>query len=524
MEAVSLSTAALYCGIATAVSLTLIAIYQMSILATLKKSTFNVPFVGALALLWRRKDNTDWMLELAEKNGWGNTFSTATPDVFPVSLRCMQVISSPENVEYILKKNFKNYEKGRAFKERFQEILGHGIFNVDGSKWKMQRKTASHMFNQRTLRDTMFPIFKKHAIEAMNKVRKTQKGQIIDIQKVCFAFTLDSIGEIAFGINVDSQHKEEVEFAKAFDTGQLVAVQRFFDVGWRFERLFTRCLPFAAQALGLNEAKLQSAVQVMNKFADDIIKERRKDDISSRRDILSMFMKYRGEEGDVAGGGSDGKENSLSDKYLRDVIMNYMIAGRDTTANALTWVFYLISKAPDVEKKLVAEVRKAFSNSLDAEKHLDWDILMNKLPYCEAVVKETLRLYPSVPKDPKMAVEDDYLPDGTFVRAGSFVTYFAYGMGRNTKIWGEDASSFKPDRWMEDGKCSLRPSPFEYPVFQAGYRTCLGQTMAVIEAKTMLAVAISSLHLDTKPGHVGKVGLSVTCPMKDGLPMFVQVR
>jgi len=206
------------------------------------------------------------------------------------------------------------------------------------------------------------------------------------------------------------------------------------------------------------------------------------------------------------------------DSYLRDVIMNFMIAGRDTTANALTWTFHLLSQHPECLAKMREELAGLGLKSGDAP---TWENL-KAMKYTEAVIKETLRLYPSVPRDPKMAVRDDTLPDGTVVRAGQFVVYLPHSQGRLNSLWGKeagfpyDAEVFYPDRWMDE---SFRPNNFYYPVFQAGPRTCLGKDMALLEAKTltaMLALAFDFQPREGQPKHP-KVHNSVTCPLSGGL-------
>lgn len=184
----------------------------------------------------------------------------------------------------------------------------------------------------------------------------------------------------------------------------------------------------------------------------------RREGIKDRMDILSYFLERTDENG-----------QPFTDQYLQDIVMNFIIAGRDTTAVTLSWTFYCLSTHPEVRKRLLEEI----DSTLRGQKPT-YDDIDTQLPYLHAVVKEVLRLYPPVPKDPKMALEDDTLPDGTFVPAGTAVVYTPYVMGRLEEMY-ENPLQFNPDRWLdaENAKKTL----FEYPVFQAGPRTCLGMSM-----------------------------------------------
>lgn len=144
---------------------------------------------------------------------------------------------------------------------------------------------------------------------------------------------------------------------------------------------------------------------------------------------------------------------------------------------------------------------------------------LSRLPYLQAVLSESLRLYPSVPEDMKTASGDDTWPDGTFVPRGSTVVYDIYRMGRNQQIWGCDAEMFRPERWLDMQRF---PDNYEYPVFNAGPRECLGRRMAQMEMKICLATLIPriSFSLAIPPSEI-LTDLQLTIGMARGLPCFV---
>ena len=151
-------------------------------------------------------------------------------------------------------------------------------------------------------------------------------------------------------------------------------------------------------------------------------------------------------------------------------ILNYMIAGRDTTACMLTWAMYRLAKHPDVQKRLLDEV-DSFKGELGYAALSHFTLL-------EAFIHEVLRLHPSVPMDSKRAIKDDQFPDGTFIPAGVVVRYNPYVVNRLDAFW-KDGEEFLIDRWLKDEK----PTNFQYPTFNAGPRTCLGRFLALMEGK-----------------------------------------
>jgi len=137
-----------------------------------------------------------------------------------------------------------------------------------------------------------------------------------------------------------------------------------------------------------------------------------------------------------------------------------------------------------------------------------------------AVISEALRLYPSVPIDVKCAVNDDVWPDGTFVPAGTMVNYNIYSMGRDTGIWGSDAHVFRPERWLEEESSVI--GNYEYPVFNAGPRECLGRRLAMVEMKTCLAMILPqvSFKLAVSADRITPAA-QLTIGMGSGLPCFI---
>jgi len=211
-------------------------------------------------------------------------------------------------------------------------------------------------------------------------------------------------------------------------------------------------------------------------------------------------------------------------------------AGRDTTAQGLTWQFFSLMSNPRVMKNLVHEI----DTVLQGQSTFTYECMMQELPYLKAVFHETLRLYPPVPKNFKQAVDHDVLPGGTRVYPGDMVAISPWCLARNQDVWGVDAEQFVPERWLDTsnvgaplakenaspfGKFRVE-SPFKFPSFNAGPRLCLGQTFATLEALVTTCMLLQRYEFKFAPGsHRGaEYKGSVTLPMAFPLHAVLTVR
>ncbi|PNX83723.1 cytochrome p450 704c1-like protein, partial [Trifolium pratense] len=239
-------------------------------------------------------------------------------------------------------------------------------------------------------------------------------------------------------------------------------------------------------------------------------------------------------------------EDNASDKSLRDVVLNFVIAGRDTTATTLSWAIYMVMTHSNVAEKLYLELKTFEENQAKEEnvtlpqcddnddlelfnqRVVQFSKLLNKdslerLHYLHAVITETLRLYPAVPQDPKGVMEDDVLPDGTKIKAGGMVTYVPYSMGRMEYNWGPNAASFIPERWFKDGVLK-NESPFKFTAFQAGPRICLGKDSAYLQMRMVLAILCRFYKFNLVPGHPVKYRMMTILSMAHGLKLTIEKR
>ncbi|KAJ4759432.1 Cytochrome P450 704C1 [Rhynchospora pubera] len=390
----------------------------------------------------------------------------------------------PANVEYILKTNAANFGKGPHNYELLSDLLGDGIFAVDGDKWRQQRKIASFEFSTKVLRDYSSGVFRKTATKLANMVSElSSSNQMMDIQDLFMRSTMDSIFKVGFGVDLGtlSGLEESKAFAKAFDDASAQSLYRVFDVFWKIKRFFN---------IG-SEAKMKKDVKLLNDFINNVIDKKtekistQKGDFMNKEDILSRFLLEK-----------EKSPNTITNKYLRDVILNFVIAGRDTTAGTLSWFFYLLCKHPNIQEKIAREIREATKMEVENVKFDEFisscltEENMNNMQYLHASLSETLRLYPAVPQDAKYCFSDDTLPDGFDIKKGDTIDYQPFPMGRMKFLWGDDAEEFKPERWLDKNGLFVPQSPFKFTAFQAGPRICLGKEFAYRQMKIFAATLL----------------------------------
>ncbi|KAJ4705176.1 putative Cytochrome P450 [Melia azedarach] len=236
-------------------------------------------------------------------------------------------------------------------------------------------------------------------------------------------------------------------------------------------------------------------------LALEVIRQRRTMGIFSHKDLLSRFMRTLNDE-----------------TYLRDIVITFLLAGRDTVASALTSFVWLLVKHPHVCSSIQLEADTITGQNQDLKSFEQ----LRELHYLQAAVYESMRLYPPIQFDSKFCQEDDLLPDGTFVKKGTRVTYHPYAMGRIKEIWGEDCLEFKPERWLKNG-VFFPENPFKYPVFQAGFRVCLGKEMALLDIKSVALSVVRRFQINFVSAYqIPRFSPGLTATFSGGLPVLVR--
>ncbi|KGN48435.1 alkane hydroxylase MAH1 [Cucumis sativus] len=423
--------------------------------------------------------------------------------------------SDPSNIHHILSTNFERYPKGPDFKYIF-EILGDGIFNSDSDVWKSLRKTAhslvhDHKYVQFVEKITLKKV-KAGLVPVLDSV--CENGSVLDLQDLFQRFSFDSTCMFVTGFDLQSLSLEfpEVPFSKAMDEAEEVIFLRHFIPKkiWKFQN------------------KLQIGPPTRLKQAWETIDETIGKLIASKRESLRNQMK---EEGDEQREGVDlitsyiTNDTNKDDKFLRDTVLNFMIAGRDTLSSALSWFFFCLSNNPTVVEKIREELKTA----IPADESRDqWRIFsideLKKLVYFHGAWCEALRLYPPVPFQHKVAMQHDTLPSGHHIKPKTKIVFSLYALGRMSEVWGKDCLEFKPERWISE-KGSIKHVPsYKFLAFNAGPRTCLGKEVAFTEMKLVAAAMIHNYNITQQIGHKVVPNPSIILHMKHGFKVKVTKR
>ncbi|KAF7818768.1 cytochrome P450 94C1-like [Senna tora] len=404
----------------------------------------------------------------------------------------------------MLKTKFDNFPKGKPFSTILGDFLGRGIFNVDGQSWRFQKKLASLELNKHSVKSFAFDIVNleiQHRLIPL-LLLSNQDAVVLDLQDVFRRFSFDCICRFSFGLDPMCLELSlpMSEFADSFDSASKLSAERAMAVSpliWKIKRMLN---------LG-SEKKLKKAIRMINLLAKEVIRQKRKMGLAvQQQDLLSQFM-----------------ATVNDDTYLRDIVISFLLAGRDTVASALTSLFWLLAKHPEVESAIRREADKV----IGPKKEVTSSEQLRQLHYLQAATYESMRLYPPIQFDSKFCLNDDVLPDGTAVKSGTRVTYHPYAMGRMEEIWGPDCLEFKPERWLKDG-VFYPENPFKYPVFQAGLRVCLGKEMAMVELKTVALSLVRRFHMELVPptahnhNHTPSFSPGLTATFSRGLHVLVR--
>jgi cytochrome P450 len=406
-------------------------------------------------------------------------------------------IHQEETLKHVLS-DIDTYIKGNIWKNVLGELLGNGIFVSDGNQWKLHRKLMSNMFSRNLLRHhakiTQMKLF-QIVRQFQGKIRSRSSPFNIDIQDVFFRLTFDITTLVTFGIDLDSVGKEvQHDFPLAFDEISFLCQKRFLDPFFQVKRMLQ---------IGKREKRIKKLKTAIDRYALSLIQERRVSCNPVSMDILSRYIDYSCKTG-----------HHISNEDLRDVVMNIILAGRDTTACALSWTWYELSRNPHVAKRVIQEVSDICGLSDNADFSYD---TINKLRYTHCVALEVIRLHPPVCQDPRFASRDTELPDGTVIPSGAGVDMCFFASGRSKSIWGPNALDFNPNRFLNEKE----PNPFKFPMFNAGPRMCLGRPLALMNMKLAMSILLPLFDFVDVIGHSGEYKWNLVEAMKEGFEIQV---
>eukprot|EP01061_Rhynchopus_euleeides_P030514 TRINITY_DN50677_c0_g1_i1.p1 TRINITY_DN50677_c0_g1~~TRINITY_DN50677_c0_g1_i1.p1 ORF type:complete len:552 (+),score=227.19 TRINITY_DN50677_c0_g1_i1:62-1717(+) len=430
------------------------------------------------------------------------------------------VTADPRLVKHVLSDRFDVWAKsnpGGRFFSSVVTFLGTGIFTIDhgasaefppdgGKLWHTQRRTAATIFTRDLFKNYYQQVFLQHTSELLSLLQEKvgPRGQTpVDFQSWMHSLTMDCFGKIAFGTDLGNLSGKDTGFGRAFDGANEMVITciRYHIKALLLRELLPDAIGGVLQKVLLEWRspcfrELQSHVTIMRGYIRRLIEQKRHTlqegaEGSAGSDLLALFMKL-----------NQGDSDALTDAQLEDMVASFIIAGRDTTAVTLTWLFYELGL--EHNRHIVRAIQEEVDTVVGSNVPLHDDLA--DLPHLQGAVWEALRLHPPVAHVNVIAKKDDTLPDGVVVPRGTRVTISNYAMGRSRERYGDDVMEFKPDRWIP----FKQPNQFEFPVFKAGRRICLGKDMALFEVRTVAAMILQRFTPEVVDPDAVTYGLKLT--------------
>ncbi len=433
--------------------------------------------IPGIHLLAFRRDRIAFLTSLAQQYG----------DIAHFTFGSLHVVllNHPEMIKDVLVTHAQDFAKGRGL-ERAKRVLGEGLLTSEGEFHRRQRRLAQPAFHRQRVQ-TYGAVMTK---EARQLQQRWQDGSILDIDQEMMRLTLSIVAKTLFGADLENEADEL--------GGALTTLIKMWN---------QLMLPFSEVLAKLplpSVRRFHKARQRLDTTIYRIIEERRASG-QDRGDLLSMLLLAQDAEGD---GGS------MTDLQLRDEAMTLFLAGHETTANALTWAWYLLSQNPEAESKLDAELDTVLGSRLPEVTD------MPRLVYTEKVLAESMRLYPPAWIIGRRALKDYEIPPYCIPK-DSLVLMSQYLMHRDERFF-PDSLMFDPERWTPEAKAS-RPK-FSYFPFGGGPRQCIGEAFAWMEGILLLATLGQHWKMRLVPGHQVELQPLVTLRPKHGMRMVVQRR
>ncbi len=403
---------------------------------------------------------------------------------FHVGPREIFLLNDPYYIQHVLQTNSRNYRKGRAL-VRTKILLGEGLLTSEGDLWLRQRRLIQPAFHRKRIA----ALGEMMTDCTLDMMAHWQPHQSRDVAEEMMGLTLDIVCKALFSTNISEQERATVKEA--------------MDVALKFGVTNATRPPFMEKLPTRENHAAKKAIRQLDRIVYRIIQERHQhpqaDDMS---DLLTMLM--------TATDADTGE--AMNDHQLRDEVMTLFLAGHETTANALAWTWYLLSENPAVAEQLYAELDSILNGRLPT-----MDDLPN-LPYTQAILQESMRLYPPAWVISRQAVGEDEI-GGYPIPIGSAVIVSPYVMHRNPIYW-ENPERFDPMRFLNP---QWRPH-FSYFPFGGGARQCIGMNFAMMEAQLVLATVAQSYRLKLVEGTKVVPEALITLRPRNGVPVVIEPR
>jgi cytochrome P450 len=400
------------------------------------------------------------------------------------------LLNNPDYIEGILIRDHKNFIKSKGLQVS-KRLLGDGLVTSEGEYHDRQRRLIQPVFHPNRI-NGYGDIMTSHAVRMQERWKD---GSTLDIHKEMMHVTLEIISKAVLGSDIKA---EEDEVGVALQT----CMEYFNRLQMPFGELIEK-IPI----LPINKG-YQSAKKKLDSIVYAMIKEHRDNEskgVYHKEDLLYTLLQAQDTEAGIG---------RMTDLQLKDEVMTIFLAGHETTSNALTWTFYLLSQHPTVDDRLYAELSSVLHDRIPTVEDIP------KLEYTEKVFRESMRLYPPAWTLGRQVI-NDYKVDKYVIPAGSIILMSQYVMHHDSRYFS-DPDVFYPDRWTKEARLHL--PRFSYFPFGGGIRGCVGEPFAWMEGILLLATICRHWKMHHDRDH--KVGLKplITLRPKYGMRMKLEGR
>jgi cytochrome P450 len=401
---------------------------------------------------------------------------------FRLGHHVVHLVNHPEFVEQVLRTRSSNYDKETRSARSIRNVCGESLLTSNGASWQCQRKLLQPFFHGDSVKR-----FSHLMLDATLRMldswkRLAERGQPVDVAA--------EMMQVTYGIAAKA-------FFNAESGPEAQTIERAMEIilPYTFSRL-ERAINLPGWFPSPRNLSFKKALRSIDEIVYRIIERHRpsSEDDRSDSDLLAMLLAAQGEN----------KDPSLSDRRIRDQTITFLLAGHETTSNALTWTFHLLGQHPEAQNRLRGEVRFVLGSEPPTPEHLA------RLPFLRQVVREALRLYPPIWIIERRVIQEDTI-GGFRLPAESAVVVCPFTLHRHPKFW-EAPDEFHPERFAD----SLPPA---YIPFGAGARYCIGSEFALLEAQLVTAMVVREFSLSPVPQHVVQPWPGITLRTRTGLPM-----
>ncbi|HEY3797941.1 MAG TPA: cytochrome P450 [Caulobacteraceae bacterium] len=400
------------------------------------------------------------------------------------------LINDPEGLRRVLIDNVANYPKTPLENRFFRALFGDGLLSIEGETWRTHRRIMAPSFDPRSVA-SYAPAMAATAAEFADTWAQRPDGAEADVSRDMTTLTLQIICRTMFASDADDM------------TGLTgIALADSAEAAFGFNLLDV--LPIIGPMRLKQREKLMGQIFApLDGALNRLVAARRAD--PGKKDLLGRMVDALDDE--------TGK--GLSTKEVRDEVLTIFLAGHETTASAMTFLWYLLSQHPAWEARLHAELASVLGGRNPTEADLP------KLTLTRRIVEESMRLYPPAPGlSARVALAADEI-GGVKIPKGAMILVSSWILHRHRKLW-DDPETFDPDRFLPE-RSAGRPR-FAYLPFGGGPRVCIGQMLAMTEATLILATLAQRFRLRLKPGHKVGIQQAITIRPRGGLPMLVERR